>query len=203
MKKELDYFSIDGACGGSQDWMSNYLMKFGGCAALTACDTCIFMALRGGRKELYPFDVQRLTREDYDRFAMRMKPYLRPRIGGVDRLSLYMEGFGAYLKDAGADDIRMEGLPGEETAEAAREQVRLQIDRGLPVPCLLLKHKNPSYEDYVWHWFLLTGYEEYEGSFLVKAATYGAGRWLDLEELWDTGSRKKGGLILYRVGAGG
>ena len=39
MKKELDYFSIDGVQGGSQDWMSNFLMKFGGCAALAACDT--------------------------------------------------------------------------------------------------------------------------------------------------------------------
>ena len=88
MKKELEYFSIDGVQGGSQDWMSNFLMKFGGCAALAACDTCIYLAAKHGWKQIYPYNIAHLCREDYDRFAMKMKPYLRPRIGGVDRLSL-------------------------------------------------------------------------------------------------------------------
>ena len=81
MKKELDYFSIDGVQGGSQDWMSNFLMKFGGCAALAACDTCIYLAAKQGWKQIYPYNIAHLCREDYDRFAMKMKPYLRPRIG--------------------------------------------------------------------------------------------------------------------------
>jgi hypothetical protein len=50
---------------------------------------------------------------------------------------------------------------------------------------------------YVWHWFMLTGYREKHGRFYVKAVTYGEGRWVHLEELWDTGFKQKGGLILY------
>ena len=52
-------------------------------------------------------------------------------------------------------------------------------------------------EDYDWHWYLLNGYEERAGQFLVKAVTFGAWRWLDLTVLWDTGHKQKGGLILY------
>ena len=119
MKKELDYFSIDGVQGGSQDWMSNFLMKFGGCAALAACDTCIYLAAKQGWKQIYPYNIAHLCREDYDRFAMKMKPYLRPRIGGVDRLSLYIEGFQRYLADAGVTDLCLEGLEGQTPYEKA------------------------------------------------------------------------------------
>lgn len=46
-------------------------------------------------------------------FAMKNEPYLRPRIGGVDRLSLYIEGFQRYLADAGVTDLCLEGLEGQ------------------------------------------------------------------------------------------
>ena len=52
-------------------------------------------------------------------------------------------------------------------------------------------------KDYVWHWFLLTGYEEYEDVMMVKAVTYGSYQWLDFDNLWDTGYTNKGGMILY------
>lgn len=32
MKKILDYFSIDGAVGGNQEWFKNVVMYIGGCA---------------------------------------------------------------------------------------------------------------------------------------------------------------------------
>ena len=31
MKKELDYFMIDGEFGGNQDWFTNIVMNVGGC----------------------------------------------------------------------------------------------------------------------------------------------------------------------------
>ena len=45
---ELDYFGIDGAVGGNQDWFSNVVMHIGGCAAAAACDTCIYFGKRFG-----------------------------------------------------------------------------------------------------------------------------------------------------------
>ena len=36
MKKELKYFEIDGAVGGSQEWFTNVVMYMEGCAAATA-----------------------------------------------------------------------------------------------------------------------------------------------------------------------
>ncbi len=204
MKRELDYFRIADCYGGCQDWFLDPMMKGGGCAAVTACDTCIYTDLYRpelvrGDTGFYPYGKEHLTKRDYIRFSKVMKPYLRPRMSGIDRLELYMEGLGAYLSDRGLDTLEMEGFSGEEEEAKAREKVREQIDGGFPIPCLLLKHKNPKLKEYVWHWFLLTGYEALEETFLVKAVTYGEWEWLDLGELWNTGEERKGGLVLYRA----
>lgn len=204
MKRELDYFQIADCYGGCQDWFLDPMMKGGGCAAVTACDTCIYLDLY--RPELvkgdtgyYPYKKEDLTKRDYIRFSRVMKPYLRPRMSGIDRLELYIEGFGDYLSDRGLDTLVMEGFSGEEEEAKAREKVREQIDSGFPIPCLILKHRNPKMKEYVWHWFLLTGYEALEETFLVKAVTYGEWEWLDFGELWNTGEERKGGLVLYRA----
>lgn len=197
MRKELDYFKIEGAYGGNQDWFPDYMMRIGGCAAVTACDSCIYFDLYRST-ELYPYKKEYLTKKDYISFGMFMKPYLRPRWTGIDRLEIYMDGFGEYLSDRGCNTIAIEPFYGNKKTEDAREILIGQIDSGFPVPCLILHHANPSFKDYEWHWFLLTGYEVFENSCMVKAVTYGSWQWLDFEALWNTGKRRKGGLILYR-----
>lgn len=199
MRIELPYFKIGKAYGGSQDWMIDPWMHLGGCAALTACDSCIYFALQQPKQKYYPYNLSELSKKDYIRFSQVMKPYLRPRAGGVDKLSLYIEGFGAYLEDIGETSLHMEGFSGEETACAAGQKVKEQIDRGMLIPCLVLQHKDVRLRDYVWHWFVLNGYEETEDMLLVKAVTYGAYRWIDFAGLWDTGHDEKGGLILYHM----
>ena len=109
-----------------------------------------------------------------------------------------MDGFGKYLADQGCDAVHMEPLHGTEDAEKAKAAVIDAIDRGVPVPCLVLKHENPLFENYVWHWFLLTGYDTAGDSCMVKAVTFGESKWLDMDDLWNTGHDKKGGLILYK-----
>ena len=66
IKKELEYFEIDGAFGGNQDWFTNVVMHIGGCAAATACDCCIYFAKHMGMKELYPYDIGHLNKEGRD-----------------------------------------------------------------------------------------------------------------------------------------
>lgn len=51
----------------------------------------------------------------------------------------------------------------------------------------------------MWHWFLINGYDDSDGKFLVKAVTYGGWRWLELRELWDTGYSRKGGFVIYEL----
>ena len=70
---------------------------------------------------------------------------------------------------------------------------------GFPIPYLMLHHKNRIFKFYDWHWFMLTGYESFEDACMVKAVTYGGFRWLDFNELWDTGYERKGGMIIYKV----
>ena len=202
-KMLLDYFTIDGAFGGSQDWFTNIVMHIGGCAAATACDSCIYFAKHMGMETLYPYDISRLNKEDYKKFSQIMKPYIRPRVNGVKKLEWYIQGFEDYLTDVrtrtGVDSrIRMEGFSGEHSYEEAEKALKSRIDAGLPGPYLMLRHKmSEKYKDFIWHWFLVVGYEAAGQDFDILAATYGEKVRLPLKELWNTGYEEKGGVILY------
>lgn len=194
MKKELPYFEIEGSYGGNQDWFSSLMMRLGGCGAETACDACIYLDLYK-ETALYPFDKHHLTKADYVAFAEKMKPYLHPRMSGIYKLSMYLDGFGAYLKEQGSC-LTLSGLEGTESAETASRTVMRQIDNGYPVPCLCLNHSERRFHDYEWHWFILNGYETTEEGLMVKAVTYSSYEWLPLEALWESGRTPKGGIIL-------
>lgn len=199
MKKQLDYFTIEGAVGGNQEWFRNVVMNMGGCAAATACDCCIYLALRREMHHLYPYNIEALTKEDYIQFSMKMKPYIRPRVGGVKKLSMFIEGFEKYLRDVGDTELKVTGFPGENNAKEAKNMIRQQIDKGFPIPYLMLKHRNPEFKDYIWHWFLCYGYEETEEDFRITVATYGESATFSLAELWNTGYEERGGLIRLRM----
>lgn len=194
--KELKYFTIEKSLGGNQSWFTDKLMYIGGCAAITACDLCLYLSLNYNRKELYPFDPDKLTKSDFLAFGKVMKPYLRPRITGVNTLQIYLDGAHRYFSDHHAKDLRLEGFPGSLSVEAAKNKVRHQIDHNLPIPFLLLRHKNPELRNLVWHWFIVGGYKEYDKQFFVKIITYGNYHWINFEDLWDTGYAQKGGMII-------
>lgn len=155
MKKELEYFMIDGEFGGNQDWFTNIVMNVGGCGAATACDSCIYLAK-------YISDVNEKYGTDYQ--------------------------------------IDMEKFDGTGTAEEAEKIICEQIDKGLPVPYLMLRHLNvEKYKDFIWHWFLVVGYEKNEQGMWIDVATYGEKVRLDLMELWKTGCEEKGGIVIYEL----
>lgn len=198
MKKTLDYFMIDGEIGGNQEWFRNVVMNIGGCAAATACDSCIYFALRHGMGHLYPYHVQKLNKEEYIDFSMKMKPYIKPRVGGVKKLYMFIDGFAKYLEDAGDGELAMAEFPGEKPYAEAAEFIKEQIDAGFPIPYLMLRHKNTDYKDFVWHWFLCIGYELKDGEMLITVATYGEATTFSLKDLWSTGYEEKGGLIQFK-----
>ncbi len=202
MKHELEHFSIGESYGGNQDWFPTFMMRVGGCGAETACDSSIYFALHRGLSELVPVHAEALTKEEYIDFAYAMKPYLSPRASGIDRLEIYMDGYAAYLYDRGETRLTMSPLDGSESYETAKAAVIRQIDAGYPIPTLVLNHRNKRYKEYVWHWFLLNGYNDTDDAFLVKAVTYSRYEWLDLRTLWDTGYERRGGFVLYRFDEG-
>lgn len=200
---ELDYFEIEGAAGGNQEWFSNVVMHMGGCAAAAACDTCIYFARVFGNRGWYPFDTECLTKEDYVAFSQMMKPYIKPRIGGVRKPEWFVEGFRRYLEEhpnCERPELRMKIVSGEEEVEKAAELLKERLDHGYPVPFLLLKHDNRSvFEDYIWHWFMIIGYENEGKDLLVQTATYGEKKMFSFQELWNTGNDEKGGMVLYAL----
>ena len=205
MWKEIPYFRIEGAFGGNQDWFTNIVMNMGGCGAATACDCCIYFARFLGLKELYPFDVDSLSIQDYKDFSQIMKPYIRPRVGGVKNPQWFIDGFEKYIRDVNEKTgsqiwIDMDIFDGERNVDEARTLIMEQIDHRMPVPCLLLRHQDvKQFKDYTWHWFLLVGYEDLEEDLRIKTATYGEAEEFYLKEMWETGYEEKGGLIRLRV----
>ena len=198
-RRELEHFYIGNSYGGNQDWFRSFMMRIGGCGAETACDSSLYFALNLGIEGIYPFDVHRLSKRDYVDFAHIMEKYLWPRMSGIDRTEIFVDGYAKYLRDRGVDSVSMTTLEGTEPYEAAAEAVMRQIDAGYPVPTLILNHRDRKYADYNWHWFLINGYEvsDDQSTVLVKAVTYSSYEWLDLRRLWDTGHIRRGGLVLF------
>ena len=196
MKKELSYFKIEDCYGGNQNWFTDWMMKMGGCAAVTACDLCIYMNKLNKNINLYPYDINLLSKSDYINFSKIMKPYLKPRTSGINTLKLYIDGFEKYMEDNKEDKLKLTPFSGENSLQDAIKVIKKQIEMEIPIPYLLLKHKNKSLKNLVWHWFLIVGYEEIDDKFYVKIATYGEYNWIDFKELYNTEHDEKGGMII-------
>lgn len=196
MRKEIKMFHIGTSEGGNQDWLTDPFMRLGGCAAVSACDCAIYFDLNFGTA-LYPFNKAAIDKREYVKFTSIMKPYLHPRMSGINKTNIFVDGFGAYLKDRGESRIKVSSFDGDRSEIAAFEAVIRQIDRGIPVPFLNLINRDKRLKDYEWHWFLLTGYAEYDGSKMVRALTYSNAEWIDFSALWNTGFSQKGGMIIF------
>lgn len=194
-KKTLNYFMIEDAPGGNQDWFPEWDLNKGGCGDVTACDVCIYLARREKFRKLYPFDINHLSRNDFIRLARIMKPYLSPRYHGIDFLETYICGFQDYIHDAKISSLRLEGLSGNVSYEIFRDAIIDQIDRNIPVPFLMLNHKDKILDDFEWHWFNLAGYEVIGDDVRVQTVTYGEYQWFSLRTMHDTGYSRKGGII--------
>lgn len=194
-KKILDYFTIEGTPGGNQDWLIEWDMNRGGCAAVTACDLCMLLSRQDRFRKLYPFDPDNISRDDFIKFSAIMKPFLFPRYHGVDFLETYICGLKDYFLSVKSNDLIIEGLSGNVSYEVFAEAIMNQIDDNFPVPFLLLNHYDPELDDFNWHWFNLAGYEETENDLNVMTVTYGEYKWFGLRRLCDTHYRRKGGII--------
>lgn len=195
MRKELPYFNVENDFGGDQHKLDRYITRRGGCAAVTACDCCIYFELYKNLRGLYPYDVKNISYKNYRQFTEIMTPYLHPRMMGIDKLQTYIDGFKKFLSKCNVE-LNFVPIEGTENFSVAWEKVLAQINDGWLIPCLTLEHKNPELKTYVWHWFLLTGCDE--ENFQVKVTTYGSFRWINFAELWDTGFERKGGIVLIQ-----
>ncbi|HBU13344.1 MAG TPA: hypothetical protein DEB31_11705 [Clostridiales bacterium] len=196
-KNELDFFLIDGKYyGGDQNWHTHKMMKLGGCSAVCACETCIWLAkTKPSLAGLYPYDTKYISKEDFLRFFETVFQFIHPGIGGLTSVEKFARMLHKYIDTTGVK-ARTRALGGNMPYAAAREFVRGAIDRGLPVMYLMLKHKDDAFADYEWHWFTLTGYEEVQGGMDVMFATWGKKHSFRLDQAWDTGKAWRGGMVV-------
>lgn len=197
-KKELEFITIDGKYyGGDQNWHTHKMMKLGGCSAVTLCEVCIWLAKTNpDMRELYPYDPGYVSKEDFLRFFEIVFRYVHPGIGGLTSVDKFVAMAGRYIETTGVK-VRVGVRMGNEPYERAEAFVREAIDNGLPVMYLMLKHADAAFEDYEWHWFTLTGYEEKDGRFNVTFATWGQKHFFDLKKAWDTQKAWRGGMAAF------
>ena len=62
-RNELNYFQVDGSCGGNQDWFPESSMRDGGCGAVAACESCIYFASEAGKTDLYPYGTKKSKKD--------------------------------------------------------------------------------------------------------------------------------------------
>lgn len=79
-----------------------------------------------------------MTKAAYLELGMIMKPYLKPRITGIDKLSIYMEGFTNYLCDRGINDLILTGWSGNHSYESSAELVNTRLMPDGPCRTLIL-----------------------------------------------------------------
>ena len=194
--KELPYFHIDGQFGGNQSWFLDPWMHIGGCGALTMCDFLLYEAVCCGRPECYPFDTGKLSKRDYRKFGMLMKPYLRPRETGIKDLKTFIDGASLYLEYNEIKGFELSAFDGDQPLESAWAKITGRLDADLPVPMLMLRHRDRKFDFFEWHWFLIVGYDMREDGGYIKVATYGKAHWLKFDDFWETGELERGGLIL-------
>ncbi|MEA5003902.1 MAG: hypothetical protein VB081_10425 [Christensenella sp.] len=200
MKRELDFPKIDGQYyGGDQNWHTHPMMKLGGCSAVCACEACIYLAKEFPQyKGLYPYDPQNVTKEDFLRFFETVYQYIHPGIGGLTSIDKFEKMFQKYIATTRVD-MKLRKLPGCDPLGDARDFVTKSIDAGLPVMYLMLKHADPAFDEYEWHWFNLTGYELSEDKMQVSFATWGSRHEFDFLRAWDTQKCWRGGMLSIEI----
>lgn len=196
--KELDFVTVGGSYyGGDQNWNRRWLMRLGGCSTTTACESCICLAKdHASMRALYPFSLDEISIDDFRDFSEIMFQFVHPGIGGLTDIHRYASMVKSYAQSRGID-VRTRTLSGELPERDAREFIVDAIDDGCPVAYLMLRHRDPRFDELEWHWFSITGYEAAD-SFQMIAATYGHRFRLDLSRAWATGYSYKGGLAVMK-----
>jgi len=208
---ELPKLEIADREGGNQRWLKNPTMYIGGCAATLASDHAIYFAKYFGLSKLYPYGLDNITKTDFIKFAKLVKPYIRPRIRGVDRLEIFIEGFSQFLKDKGINELSLKPFSSDINYPQFAKKIIKQIKNNYPVPFLLLHHQNKDLDDYTWHWFGINGIKTFDTSdaleqlsektlkqLQVKIVSYGKAKWHFLYDFWNSGFSQNGGIIIYK-----
>ncbi len=198
MKKELDFISIDGYYGADQHWFENKFMRLAGCSAVAASELCAYLALHFDHlKKLYPFDAVHITKQDFIHFMNSMFNFVTPGIFGMRSIRRFAKCFMRYTSFVGVD-VQISLLSGQNSVERAKKFIVQGIGEGYCILYLLLTHKNIEVDEYTWHWFTLTGYEQKEGSMTVDFASWGKKHTLDFDKLWKTDKIIRGGMVIVK-----
>lgn len=196
MKRELDFINIEGFYGGDQNWYRDRFMRMAGCSAVCASEACAYLAGHfPGLRKLYPGDPDNICKDEFVLFMETVFKYVTPGFMGMSSIKRFKRCFLEYACTAGVD-VRLTLLGGESRADEAKQFARNAMDAGYCVLYLLLTHKDKELDEFTWHWFTLTGYEDIGESMQVDFATWGSKHSFDFDRMWNTGTKSHGGMVV-------
>lgn len=192
---ELPFYRVDDRWyGAHQEWGRKFMMRLGGCSTVTACDISICMARIPGARAMYPGDPDHVTMTGFLSFFEHMFEYVHPGPMGLTDIHKYADEFSQYAASRGVR-LGAQFVDGGASVEQAASFIQSGLQAGLPLACLVLRHKDRALDDFEWHWFTLTGFQQGRNGLEVVAATYGTRHVIELGRLWDTGYTQKGGIV--------
>ncbi len=197
MYKELDFLHVEGYYGGNQERFLLPMMRMGGCSTVCACHAAALLARKDpSRAALCPLPGLRVTEKEFFPFARKVFRYVHPMHRGMPETRLFEGAFSEYAGSVGVE-VSYRSLQGDAPWEEARDFFLDSIDRGLSVQFLMLHHSDPAFDEYLWHWFTLTGYERREGELSAVLSTLGRRRVVDFRRLWEVGDvDERGGMLV-------
>ena len=157
--------------GGSQDWFPDGWKRMSGCgatagagaAAVLAANVPGAQALAGPLAEAIggnpPESCGSVPKAAYVDLMLEMFSRMTPKMMGYPYAGKWGRAFRTYAGEKGVA-AEADVYDRWERWQDAFAFVKTHIDAGIPVPMLVLYHRAPEMQDEIWHWILVTGYEE-------------------------------------------
>jgi len=145
--------------GGSQDWFDDKWQRLSGCGPTTASNIIWYMTKSD--EKFSNLCAQNRTKADFVRLMESMFTYITPGVRGVNRSSIFKEGLGKYLGDAGADfNIEVLDVPkvkkNRPDFQTAVDFIFSALQRKMPLAFLNLNNGDEADLD-SWHWVTVIG----------------------------------------------
>ena len=146
----------EAAYGGSQDWFSGKWMRLAGCGSVAAANLAAYYGI-GTRPDIRGQGRPVYSQAAYVELMGKMFSIMRPGMMGFPYAGRFRKRFAAYSAENGVC-LKSKLLYSWDRADEAVSLVESSLRMQDPVALLLLKHREPAFDENTWHWMTITGY---------------------------------------------
>lgn len=180
--------------GGDQHWFRTPFRRLAGCAPTSGANLAAFMRI-GTEPDFVTEEGDPVwLMSHFQNLMDAMYEYLKPGFHGFPHSTIYQDHFLKFAADHGVKltTTRRKGWP---TEDEAFSFVKENIDGGIPVILLVLKHTAQEIEEDTWHWMTITGYSDVRREILLS--NYGRRQWMRVDAVFMPGVENDVKLLTF------